>query len=360
MLIIILFLLTVNLLYGEQPVNINNVKIMGLGGASLGVVDDENPIFYNASNLTKVEKPVLIAPYISFETDTKTFDLLSYVLSNRNELENGFSGITNQTVDKLTNADAYLGMHLGFGYVQKNFGLSFFVPLNVFAQTSSGIFIPRGDVYAVGDIVLISSLGYPFSTSIGEIDAGLSLKLIYRTNVDEKRIILEWSALDTNPIKFQSYWGIGFDISGMYELSKDLRLSLVIQDIFTRIGSNTLPLNVKLGLVYFSDIELSDLVKDVRFYFDIVDLFNPDDAKYLTSFGDTTAIFLKKTHIGIESKFIEFINLRTGLNQGYLTFGVGIKIGMFNIEYAFYGKEEGVFPGDIPSWNHILAFVFRY
>ncbi|MFH1824944.1 MAG: hypothetical protein ABH873_06960 [Candidatus Firestonebacteria bacterium] len=360
MLIIIVFLLIVNLLYSEQSISINNVKVLGMGGVSLGISGDENPIFYNASGLAKVKKPVLIAPYISFETDTKTFDLLSYVLSHQNELSNGFSGITNQTVDKLTNADVKLGMHLGFGCVQRNFGLGFFVPLNVFAQGSSGIFIPRADVYATGDMLLISSFGYPFSTSIGEIDAGLSLKLIYRTKVDEKRTVLEWSALSTNPIKFQSYWGVGFDVSGMYELSKDLRLSLVIQDIFTRIGSSTLPLNVKLGLAYFSDIKLENLFKDIRFYFDIVDLFNPDDAKYLSSFGNTTAIFLKKTHIGIESKLIDFVNLRIGLNQGYPTFGIGLKIEMFNIEYAFYGKEEGVFPGDIPSWNHILTFVFRY
>ena len=357
---ILLILLIVSLGYAEQPVAFKTVKSAGMGGVSLGILDDENTIFSNASALANVENAKLIAPYISFETDTNTFDLITYVVNNQTQLQNGFGGITNATVDKLTNANVFLGMHLLFGYVQQDFGLGLDIPANLFVQTSSGIFIPRADVYGTGDLLFVGSFSQIFKTDIGRIDAGLTGKIIYRAKVDEKRTMLEWASLSTDPIKINYLFGFGFDLSGTYNMDKDLKLSLVLQDIFTKIGSDTVPVNVKLGVAYYPDLRIVDFMKDWKFYFEVIDLFNVEDAKYMSSFADTMAIYMKKVHIGIESNLLDFLDVRLGLSQGYPSMGAGLQLSVFNLEYAYYGKELGVFPGDMPSWNHMLALVFRY
>lgn len=67
---------------------------------------------------------------------------------------------------------------------------------------------------------------------------------------------------------------------------------------------------------------------------------------------------LAHLHLGAEARLMSLLVLRTGLNQGYPTFGVGLdRLGFLSVEYAFYGVEEGRQPGQIARWNHTLQFT---
>jgi hypothetical protein len=44
--------------------------------------------------------------------------------------------------------------------------------------------------------------------------------------------------------------------------------------------------------------------------------------------------------------------LRTGLNQGYSSFGAGIQLPFARVDYAYYGSELGRLPGQSPSFHH--------
>lgn len=52
----------------------------------------------------------------------------------------------------------------------------------------------------------------------------------------------------------------------------------------------------------------------------------------------------KKVHIGTELS-IPFIDLRAGINQGYITYGLGFDFLIFRLDAASYTEELGIYPG---------------
>ncbi len=51
---------------------------------------------------------------------------------------------------------------------------------------------------------------------------------------------------------------------------------------------------------------------------------------------------------------VKVLSVRAGLNQGYPTFGGGLSLGFIDLDYAYYGTEQGRYPGQLPSWHHTL------
>lgn len=61
---------------------------------------------------------------------------------------------------------------------------------------------------------------------------------------------------------------------------------------------------------------------------------------------------LGRLSFGMQTTIGKTLSLRTGLNQGYSSFGAGLQLPFARIDYAFYGSELGQLPGQSPSWNH--------
>jgi hypothetical protein len=51
-------------------------------------------------------------------------------------------------------------------------------------------------------------------------------------------------------------------------------------------------------------------------------------------------------HLGVESRFFSFFTLRAGINQGYLTVGGGLKLLVFDLNFAVFTRELGAHIGD--------------
>ncbi len=67
--------------------------------------------------------------------------------------------------------------------------------------------------------------------------------------------------------------------------------------------------------------------------------------------------FLTRICFGAQTSVNDWFFLRAGINQGYTTFGLGFKLLLVQIDYAYYGVEEGRIPGQLPSWRHRLQLV---
>ena len=50
---------------------------------------------------------------------------------------------------------------------------------------------------------------------------------------------------------------------------------------------------------------------------------------------------MKRTHLGAETKLTRIFSIRAGLNQGYLTAGLGIDLPVVKVDLATYGEELG-------------------
>ena len=76
--------------------------------------------------------------------------------------------------------------------------------------------------------------------------------------------------------------------------------------------------------------------------------------------SNNTAIdqaFFARLRMGVQAR-VKFFSLRTGLNQGYPSVGGGLSLGFVDIDYAYFGREEGRFPGQLPSWHHTAQIRF--
>ena len=67
--------------------------------------------------------------------------------------------------------------------------------------------------------------------------------------------------------------------------------------------------------------------------------------------------FFAHLRMGIQAR-LSVVTLRTGLNQGYPTIGAGLNLGFMDLDYVFYGREEGRLPGQLPSWHHVAQLRF--
>ena len=68
--------------------------------------------------------------------------------------------------------------------------------------------------------------------------------------------------------------------------------------------------------------------------------------------------FSKKIHLGTEASF-GLIDLRAGLNQGYLTYGAGIDLWFIEADAAFYTSELADAAGQLKNDREVYSLTLR-
>lgn len=68
--------------------------------------------------------------------------------------------------------------------------------------------------------------------------------------------------------------------------------------------------------------------------------------------------FYRTLHIGSEAKWKVF-KIRSGINQGYLTGGLGVDLVVFSLNFATYGEELGLNPGVFQDRRYALDLGFK-
>jgi hypothetical protein len=66
----------------------------------------------------------------------------------------------------------------------------------------------------------------------------------------------------------------------------------------------------------------------------------------------------KKVHMGVELG-LPLVDLRVGLNQGYLSYGAGVNLGIFRVDAAKWKEELGAYPGQLASDRIMVQFSLR-
>ena len=68
---------------------------------------------------------------------------------------------------------------------------------------------------------------------------------------------------------------------------------------------------------------------------------------------------LAHLHIGAEAQY-DILIARLGINQGYPTAGVGLRMGHIHVDYAFYGREEGTSLRETYNYINTLQVALRF
>lgn len=238
------------------------------------------------------------------------------------------------------------------GFVMPNFGFGVFSNNSTNMQFSDPTF-PTFNMSFMSDYGYI--LGGAFSLG-GNSSFGLSVRHIKRwggtEEIDIGTIIGSSSDTLANS-NFQDH-GVGhaLDISAMTTLNTSLKptFTLVWQDLGVttfNMSSGTKPPpsqydNLTLGV-------------SIQQEYGLLDFTHAFEYKFIRTDGYDLS---KKLHLGTEMS-LGPLDLRAGVNQGYITYGVGMDLWLFQIDAAAYAYELGTYAGQARHDNYNISLTFN-
>ena len=339
-----------------ERIFIQGIRPMGMGGAFTALANDENALFYNPAGLARIKHWRFTFPGLTFGTDTRSFDNLVYLLGNVDAVGDFMDGsISPELVDNLAHTRLHLQHftflpEIRFTYIEPHYGFGAWLFQDTFLETGA-ILLPEASWNIRLGIIENFSFGWGWDIpKFGYLAAGISVKAIQQAKTAEE----DRNVLDLNDIEMGMEWGMGFDIGALYQPTNEFSFALVIADLYTRVLGDVHVPNLKIGFAYQPYyLNFPDL--DATLAVDLVELNWQGDNEFKNTPNNAAQINFSKLRIGVEFILSGLVALRTGLHQGYPTAGISLLTSFINIDWAYYGRELGTYPGQNPEWNHRLS-----
>jgi len=274
--------------------------------------------------------------------------------------------------DLITKSGIGMEVSTGTGWVGKNLGLGFATQTRVTAKGSSLL-----ETKTVFDQTLVGVIGmaWPFDIGLGTLQLGGAIRPMQKTY----SLVTVGDVLN-NMANFEAYtlstgFGLGLDVgvkwsyaafqtglairdaSGTVFNFKEFKASQWISGYgFPSGGSSTgntlyrVPMVIGLGTTWTPDMGT------------LASLFQPAltlDFQIPLKDEFTQPSFWTWVHLGAEAKLLRFVSVRTGLNQGYLTFGLGAKLFFVDFNLAIFADELGRYSGMNRRSGVSLEWAFR-
>jgi len=353
---------------GQRPAFIEGIRPLGMGGGFIALADDENVQFYNPAGLALFEEGKVLFPYLGGQLNSGFVDNIKYIDDQSTKFED--IDLNQSIVDDLTDMEFNAKFESGLAYLNPGFGLGLYETAILDLNLDEALFIPEAELYLGYDIITMVSKASTFADS--DAAWGVNFKLIRRAYVYENKNLLQYSDMDGDYLSERAvgYWGMGFDVGFMAPLGEDKQVALVAQDLFTRLRGDTYRPNLKIGMAWDGGWNAFGLIKDAVLVADVVDIIGDDDEipmwhnpvkKWtMDDMRDSLSLYLKRTHIGIESTPASILKLRMGFGQGYPSFGTSLDLGSLGVDYALFGKEFGTYPGSMGRYYHKFAIALVF
>ncbi len=334
--------------YSEQL--FRSVEAQAMGGAVVASTDDDLALFLNPAGLAGVKKlkfrflnatieasndlakdPATIMPLLSGGISSTLINSLigkNYYLRVQDIATVSFQGFAVGVIGDAQAAIRLINPNSPTGTV----GL----------QTTYGLQVGYGDTV------------YKFAKKRGEIRFGVSGKYLYRAGGFHQPSVTDILTLNMNEIigDYRTYGtGIGIDTGTqiIYRLSNKFTVTggLVVTDIGGTKFSNSspsIPPNFSMGTSfrYKSNDIVATLAYDYQHVLDSMD-------------------WQKKVHLGLQLK-MPILTLSGGFSELYPTYGVGLDLGVAQINYTNYSDELSSLFGINPESRHMITakvdFVF--
>ena len=165
-----------------------------------------------------------------------------------------------------------------------------------------------------------------------------------------------------------SGWGMALNTGAILEIGP-FTASLSVRDLFGtspayssttlgnvidnfEFGSSTggdpdvryvIPMSVNIGGSFHPDLGGLSFLIDPIVHAEIHDVL------FITDEAGLPDNFWTRVHIGAEARVLRVFSVYGGVNQGYLTAGLGIDLPLFELKGSVFSREFGRYPGDAPS-----------
>ncbi len=325
------------------------IRQMGMGGASVAVVNDETSLLLNPIGLGRLRVPyiTLIDPEVT--TNLKSVVPVKNLLTDATDLEEVYPELADD-LDKRY----FVRTQIFPSYVDRHYGFGFLLKDEMTAVRSSATqFL---DLNYISDMVGVAGFNKSFYGGVFKIGATGRW-------VDRVEYIGTLNpAIDELNMKTLAVQGAGLAADVGLSLSSPTSwlptLSVMVKDIgdtsfsmgsgmrsyLTTADPNKVPMSMDVALAVFPiwnnytrgtfTVEYDDVLED----------------------GDA----VQKLHVGIEVNLADRFYFRGGYNRGYLTTGFEWNTQFVQLQLAYYGEEIGT--EDDPQQDERLALkaVLRF
>lgn len=381
--------------YFEKNLSFYSAKILSMGNTFVASANGLESFEYNPAGIAGEKSLTLIHGNFNLISNLVQLndDLIksyndAYPGSNRTSIEYGDLGfylgtenrrkiigaLLNQTSTPYKDNEFANGLgyssSLSLGYAGEGFGIGLLVSMD------SEVFGEELHTTELDSVLTASLLlGYGMSIDLGIIglDVGIGVRPMYKVRSTSKLApvvdyLLEDTDSDADFIADLDYLtgvGIGFDL-GAKAYFMGLSVGVALIDIFgTSIvyTKNTYE-NIMNGKYLGSEVVEDEYITPTTLKLGISinpglgsfsKVFNPTiSADYNVLFIDegsvedyaVAASFWNSLSLGAEVELFSFIHLRAGLNQGYVTAGIGLDLFILEINLGVYSRELGEEVGD--------------
>ena len=332
-----------------------SVRAHGMGGAFYGLSDDEYALFYNPAGLGiyRGKGQFRLSTRVATTVDT---------ISSTGTLSSTFSGSGKSTSEMINSLLSLQGKPLGGNvsimpsFMTRKFALGILLPdLKVdFSVLGAGI-DTSVDLSLIADAGILLSFASNFMDN--QLSIGITPKFLTRVG-GTKNIaaidIVQGDKVDSDINSFGGYGaGVDFDLGASYKIPA-LPFGLVNRASF--ILSNVLATNYPMGSsrASSSSVGVPGLVRMVSLGWytafpgiGIIDNFHTvldlaefgfggeaDDTR-----GGRGGSFWKHVNVGLEAPILGWFVPRTGIHQGNITLGFGLRTRILELDYAWFGEE---------------------
>jgi len=270
--------------------------------------------------------------------------------------------------DIITTNGIGANVNAGLGIVGKGLGLGIIIDADTFGSGKTALGTSfDGAVTATG----IAGYSLKLGTDKFGLNIGGDVRLMHRIKMDNIAIT---DLLATDP-SFKAAAGnaIALDLGAIMQLGS-LSFGLSIRDLggtqfmysdpvsidsdsFDPMGSGDIklykiPMQGTVGISFHPDLGGLSFLFDPTVSFDYQHVFYKDP--------ENTPSFWTKLHAGTEIKVLKFIKVRAGINQGYVTAGVGAKLLFLDVNASYYTREMGRFAGQQPNSGFTVETAIRF
>jgi hypothetical protein len=319
------------------------IRPLGMGNAFVAVCDDRSALHYNPAGLDNVTRWSISGLGVYGGVDNEFFKVVHFIEDNRDQLSD-VDSIDQEFVDSLapyddrwvaTDANAYID------FTKHNLGVGAYTTGRLQFKIDRGVYEPRVKYNITDDTVGIGGVGF----DVGHFDlrVGGAMKAIWRRGTERDltaREVAEFDPEDVLDDLSGSEGGFAVDL-GTYWRRQESKLAAgaVIRNIGV-VGGEGLAAEVHLGSAYTLFESAGGFIRRIVFAADLADAFSDE------AFGN-------KIHLGAEAN-ARVLSFRAGFNQGYPSVGASLNARVFVLDYAFFGRELGEFPGSEGQYLHAV------
>ncbi len=341
--LLLTFLNSWNICAKGLPYIYKGSRPLGMGGTFVALSDDANALFYNPAGLATIKE--------------NRASLINLEIEGSKKAYNFHKDAWDVDTDNSKEVASFLQGHIGdYGHIASSIFPNFTRPnfaFGLIGAAKSNIQVrdrqyPKLSVDAIGDGGVCA--GYAWTFLDNSLLIGSNIKYLYRESIEH-----EYSVADITTHDFKSrlrddiQHGSGglLDLGIIYKFENSqeggpqepLQLGMSINNL---IGN-------KLGdaedLDPHIDLGVSKRFGDLTLAADYVDI--------LGWMGDDNDIG-KRIHLGLEYHLTKIIRLRTGVNQGYMTFGLGADAKNIQFDLLTYAEEVGTQSGQQKDRRYLL------